>query len=106
MLNGDNELKGQVSLDSRSIVITSSEAMQDTNDLKLVSVEKTTESHLIDFRLLRTCNIDATLLNGKLRLNFSPMPLKIEVKMITSISRSTSLITEMLFPKSTKPWNK
>jgi chromosome segregation ATPase len=73
MLNGDNELKGQVSLDSRGIVITSSEAMQDTNDLKLVSVEKTTESHLIDFRLFRTCNIEAMLLNGALRLNFSPM---------------------------------
>jgi chromosome segregation ATPase len=80
-LNGSdvNNFRGNVSLDreGKGIIITSTDGGQNEALLRLVSEKIDSESHLIDYRLMRSCDLKAKLKdNNSLMIDFSPKSLE------------------------------
>jgi DNA repair exonuclease SbcCD ATPase subunit len=75
----ENNFKGNVSLDleGKGIVLTANDGGQNEGLLKLVSEKIDSESYLIDYRLMRSCDLNARLKDKKnLLINFSPFSLE------------------------------
>lgn len=81
-LNGpsQNNFKGHVALDSenRGIIITAGDGAQNESLMRLVSEKVDSDSYLIDYRLMRSCDfpLKITKNNKNINLTFSPKSLE------------------------------
>jgi chromosome segregation ATPase len=72
-----SDFKGHVGLVPNGIIISSNDILQDQKVLNLVAeTYSEPDSYIIDYRLFKSCDINTSIVQDKLRISFSPISLE------------------------------